>query len=152
MKYLLTIFLFLTLNSSFAANKVTEKPFYGTNFESANALPILDIVANFDQYKSKDIVLKAQAEKVCAQKGCWMTMKLEDKSVRIKFKDYGFFVPLSLAGKDIFIKGQMTKKKVSIKDTRHYLEDAGASKEEIAAVTKPSDEYHFVASGVKLAN
>tara|TARA_R110002049_G_scaffold212675_1_gene383997 strand:- start:1072 stop:1530 length:459 start_codon:yes stop_codon:yes gene_type:complete len=152
MKYLLTIFLFLTFNSSFAANKVKEKPFYGTDFESANALPILDIVANFDQYKSKDIVLKAQAEKVCAQKGCWMTMKLEDKSVRIKFKDYGFFVPLSLAGKDIFIKGQMTKKKVSIKDTRHYLEDAGASKEEIAAVTKPSDEYHFEASGVKLAN
>mgnify|MGYP003687344889 CR=1 FL=1 len=150
MKLFFILFLSLSINLANSANNVTERSFYGTDFKTENFIAMEKIVTQFDNYKDKEVVLKAKAEKVCAKKGCWMSMKLKNKSVRVKFKDYGFFVPMSLEKKDIYVKGIMTREKVSIKDTRHYLEDAGASKKEISAVTKPSYEFHFTASGVKL--
>jgi hypothetical protein len=133
------------------ANNVSEKAFYGTNFQDQNIIPIQKILTQFENYKNKEIVVKAKADKVCAQKGCWMTVKLKDQSVRIKFKNYAFFVPMSLMGKDVYVKGQVSRKLISIEDTKHYLKDEGASAEVIAAVTAPTHEYHFLASGVKLA-
>ena len=79
-----------------------------------------------------------------------MTLKGTKSGLRVKFEDYKFFVPMSLIGKKVWLDGTMERKELSISDTRHYLEDAGASKEEIAAVTKPSFEYHFTAKGVKV--
>ena len=138
MKYILTIFLSLCINFANAKNNVSEKPFYGTDFKINQVNGIETIINKFDSYENKEIVLQAKADKVCTSKGCWMTIQLKNKSVRVKFKDYGFFVPMSLEGKNIFVKGNLTREKLSIKDARHYLEDAGASKEEIAAVDKPT--------------
>ena len=67
-----------------------------------------------------------------------------------RFKDYGFFVPLSLVGKKVWVDGKISRKKLSVKDARHYLEDAGAPKEEINAITRPVFEHHFIAKGVKV--
>ncbi len=37
-----------------------------------------------------------------------------------------------------------------VDELRHYAEDAGKSKEEIAAITQPKEEMKFLASGVIL--
>ena len=123
---------------------------HGENITEEGTISSADFLAQFENKDSLDVKLTANIAEVCSKKGCWMTMKLKSKSVRVKFKDYDFFVPMSLEGKNIYIKGKLTREKVSIKDSRHYLEDAGASKKEIAAVTRPSYEFHFTASGVKL--
>ena len=62
--------------------------------------------------------MEANVEKVCTKKGCWMTLQGADKTFRVKFKDYQFFVPLSLIGKKVWVEGLVHRKKVSVADTK----------------------------------
>ena len=131
-------------------NNISERPFYGKEIIATKAVILDKVISDYDSYSKKDIVMEAAVEKVCAKKGCWMTLQGSSKTFRVKFHDYSFFVPLALIGKKVWVEGRVKRKEVSVSDTRHYLEDAGASKSEIEAVIKPSFEYRFVAKGVKL--
>lgn len=132
-----------------AKNKVKDAAFYGNKIEAAEAVKLDSVLKNFSAFKGKKIVMEAKVDKVCEMKGCWMTLQGSDKTFRVKFKDYDFFVPMSLVGKKVWVEGEVIRSEVSVKHTKHYLKDAGASKEEIAAVTRPSVEYRIVAQGVR---
>jgi len=93
----------------------------------------------------------AKVNEVCQAKGCWMTLNLGDgDEVMVKFKDYGFFVPKDIAGKEVIINGKAFVNEVSVDEQRHYAEDAGKSKKEIALITEPKKTYSFEADGVLL--
>jgi len=101
-----------------------------------------------DSINSKMI---AKVNEVCQAKGCWMTLNLGDgDEVMVKFKDYGFFVPKDIAGKEVIINGKAFVNEVSVDEQRHYAEDAGKTKEEIALITEPKKTYSFEADGVLL--
>ncbi len=68
--------------------------------------------------------------------------------MRVTFKDYGFFVPKDIAGKTVVVEGVAQKKTTPVSELRHYAEDAGKSKAEIAQITDPKNELAFVADGV----
>ncbi|MFG6687136.1 DUF4920 domain-containing protein [Mariniflexile sp. HNIBRBA6329] len=92
---------------------------------------------------------KAKVMDVCQAKGCWMTLNLEDGSeVMVKFKDYGFFVPKDITGKEVIVNGKAFVNEVSVDEQRHYAEDAGKTSEEIASITQPKRTYSFEADGV----
>ena len=129
-------------------NTVKERPFYGAKIDSKKAIPVDQIIKEFDSYKDRVVTMEAKVEKVCAKKGCWMILQGTNETFRVKFEDYSFFVPLSLVGKTVWAQGKIMKKEISIADTKHYLEDAGASKEEVDAITKPSFEYRMMATGI----
>lgn len=131
-----------------AKNTVTEKPFYGEKINATQAVLLETVLKDYSKYENKNIVMKATIDKVCTSKGCWMTLKGTESQFRVKFQDYKFFVPLSLIGKNVWVDGKINRKEISIKDTKHYLEDAGATKEKIASINKPSFEYQFMARGV----
>lgn len=146
-----TVVLFsLGSTSSNYKNKTKEAPFYGKEIKAKSAVNLDKVLKEYSKYENKDVVMEAKVKKVCAKKGCWMTLQGSDKTFRVKFHDYSYFVPMSLMGKKVWVEGQVLRKKLSIKETKHYLEDAGASKEEIAAVKKPSFEYNIVAKGVRV--
>jgi hypothetical protein len=128
---------------------VSEVPFYGEKIKTTSSKKLDNVIKNFPKYKGKSIVMEATVEKVCVKKGCWMTLKGSDKTFRVTFKNYGFFVPISLVGKKVLVKGEVQKKVIPIKDAKHYLEDAGASKEKIAAIKGPVTEYSIIAEGVQ---
>jgi len=88
----------------------------------------------------------------CAMKGCWMDVAINDGSVmKVRFKDYGFFVPKEgLEGKIAIMEGFVTRELVDVQTLRHYAEDAGKSKEEIASITEPEVKLNFEASGVAI--
>jgi hypothetical protein len=99
----------------------------------------------------KDIVVSGKINKCCQKKGCWMKVDLGDKKeVFVKFKDYGFFMPLDCSGSTAIMQGMAYADTVSVDDLKHYAEDAGKSEEEIAAITEPEVKYSFMASGVIL--
>lgn len=151
MKYSILIVLTALLSlSSFSKNTVAEKPFYGQKINATEAVPLEKVIKDYTKFKNKELVMEAMVDKVCTSKGCWMTLKGTQSEFRVKFQDYKFFVPLSLIGKRIWINGKIDRKILSVEDARHYLEDAGASKEKIAAITEPTHEFHFIAKGVKV--
>lgn len=90
-----------------------------------------------------------KVDEVCQSKGCWMKVDLDDGSqMMVKFKDYGFFMPKDIAGKEVIINGRAYVNKVSVAELQHYAEDAGKSAEEIVAITQPETTFSFEADGV----
>jgi hypothetical protein len=73
----------------------------------------------------------------------------QSEPMRVTFKDYGFFVPVSLMGKKVLMEGQLIEKEVSVKDLRHFAKDAGATKEEIKKITTAKNEWQFVVAALK---
>ena len=67
----------------------------------------------------------------------------------VRFKDYGFFVPTKgLEGRRAVMQGYASKETTDVATLRHYAEDAGKSKEEIAKITEPETSLMFLADGV----
>jgi len=98
---------------------------------------------------SLDTKLEATIQSVCQKKGCWMNVDLGDgKSMMVRFKDYGFFVPLDASGRKAIMEGRAFREVLSVDMLRHYAEDAGKSKEEIEKITEPETRLSFEASGV----
>lgn len=98
---------------------------------------------------STNYKLIAEVKDVCKAKGCWMTLNLEDgKEVMVKFKDYAFFVPKDIEGKEVIIEGKAFVNEVPVDELQHYAQDAGKSEEEIAAITQPKRTLSFEAEGV----
>lgn len=86
---------------------------------------------------------------VCKKKGCWMKLDLgNNQESFVKFKDYGFFVPLNADNSQAVVNGYAFVDVVSVDELRHYAKDAGKSKEEINKITKPEITYSFTATGV----
>ena len=78
-----------------------------------------------------------------------MNVDLGDgKSMMIRFKDYGFFVPMDASGRKAVMEGRAFREVLSVDMLRHYAEDAGTSKEEIEKITEAETRLSFEASGV----
>ncbi len=86
----------------------------------------------------------------CVKKGCWMDVKMAgDQTMKVHFRDYGFFVPTSgLEGKNAVIAGYALKDVTDVATLRHYAEDAGQSKEECDKITSADTSWTFMADGV----
>ena len=76
----------------------------------------------------------------CQNKGCWMTWTKTDQTMMVSFKDYGFFVPMDMAGKQVVIEGIAEIRTVGVDEQRHLAQDGGASEEEINAITEEKQE------------
>lgn len=99
---------------------------------------------------SETITIVGKVKEVCSVKGCWMIVTQGGKKARVTFKDYGFFMPRNLVGKRIVATGVLSVETVSEADARHYAEDAGKSKKEIAKIVGDQQEINFEATGVKV--
>ena len=127
---------------------------FGDEIEADNALEASVMAEKFKSMQVGDSVVSkmtAKVDEVCQAKGCWMRLDLgNDEQVMVKFKDYGFFMPKNIAGQEVIINGKAYVTEVSVEEQRHYLEDAGKSEEEIAAIIEPKKTYSFEADGVLL--
>jgi hypothetical protein len=134
------------------ALNVEVKDKYGQDFARTDKIVSLEeAMKDYSNYSGQEVQLLAEVTKVCQTKGCWMALKSDaDEGVRVRFKDYGFFVPVSLIGKEVVVQGALVRTKVSEKLARHFKEDEGASADEIAAIKGSVYEYTFTASGVQV--
>ena len=69
----------------------------------------------------------------------------------VRFQDYGFFVPRNSAGRQTVLHGRAEKTMADVSELRHYAKDGGASEEEIAAITEPSERVTFMATSAFIA-
>jgi hypothetical protein len=99
-----------------------------------------------DKFSGK---ITGKVVEVCQEKGCWMKVeKADGEKLMVKFKDYGFFMPKNIEGKEVVLEGEAIVKEVSVKQQQHYAKDAGKSEEEIKKITQPKKETQFIAKGV----
>ena len=141
MKYFLILFFI-----SFSVFSQNDSSYYGEKISSTDLMQLSNIDFNNASVQTK---LEGEIISTCPKKGCWIEMKIDDKDVFVKFKDYGFFVPKSgMEGKKAIIQGLASIDTVSVKDLKHYAEDAGKSKSEIEKITSSEIKISFLAEGV----
>lgn len=127
---------------------------FGNEIAADNAVNAVEMAERFKGMQSGDSVatkMVGKVNEVCQAKGCWMRVDLgNEEEVMVKFKDYGFFMPKNIAGKEVIMNGHAYVSEISVDEQRHYAEDAGKTEEEIAAITEPKRTYSFMADGVLL--
>jgi hypothetical protein len=158
MKHILIVafaFAILSCKSTEPTATTTDGAFFGEEFKVETTTSIQNAIKDLSASDTLNIQLAGMVESVCKKKGCWTniaTKENPDESFFVKFKDYGFFLPLDCEGQDVVMQGKAYIETTPVDELRHYAEDEGKSEEEIAAITEPKAEYKFMASGVFLKN
>ena len=133
---------------------VADYESFGDKITAENTLTAEEMMAKFETLQVGDTInvkFESKIADVCSKKGCWMKLPLnENNETMVKFKDYGFFMPLDSKGKDVIVEGKAFVQITPVDELKHYAEDAGKTAEEIAKITEPKKEMAFEANGVLL--
>ncbi len=131
---------------------------YGVKFDYGTSQKLTDLMADPAKLDTtKDYTVSAAVTTVCQKKGCWFRGddgRGGDVFIKIvsddeKGEEVG--IPMTTpAGTNVIFYGTPKLRELSVKQQRHYLEDAGKSKVEIEAITKPKKEWRFMATGVMI--
>lgn len=125
---------------------------FGNKFKVTKIYTKDQMLKKYKTLKKGDTIsvqFQSNIKAVCKKKGCWMKMELagDDESF-VKFKDYGFFVPLNADNSEAILNGKAFVDVESVESLRHYAKDGGKSAAEIAKITKPEVTFSFLADGV----
>lgn len=125
---------------------------FGENITTENAISKDDMISKFQNLKAGDTIdvkFASKVNKVCKTKGCWMKVDLgKELETTVKFKDYGFFVPMNSEERKVIVKGKAYVTETPVAELQHLAKDAGKTEEQIAAIIEPKFTYAFIADGV----
>jgi hypothetical protein len=128
---------------------------FGDKITGENAITKDEMLTKYKSLKTGDtlnVKVATKINEICQNKGCWMTLDLgKDEKAFVKFKDYGFFVPMNAQKRASVVEGKAFVEETSVAELKHYAEDEGKSEEEIAKITAPKTEYKFLAHGVLIS-
>lgn len=122
--------------------------YFGDKISEEGAIEATQVLAALGENDSVQLKVKGTVEQVCQAKGCWMTLNTGENNMMVRFKDYGFFVPMNISGKETVIEGIAKVERYSVEELKHYAEDEGKTEDEIAAITEPEMKLSFEATGV----
>lgn len=121
---------------------------FGVKTTESGAINVDELASLLQEKPGVDVKVKGKVVEVCKAEGCWIKMETSNGPMMIKMKDHSFVVPLDMKGKMIVALGTATYKETSVDMLKHYAEDAGKSKEEIAAIKEPKKETTMQATGI----
>lgn len=163
-----SVILFVCFSVFCFAQEAVEKPappsgnaavgdYYGENLSDAlinNAISVNELEKDLVTVnKIQSVAVKGEVTDVCPKRGCWVSIKTQEgTSFFVKMKDYAFFVPTALKGKNVVLQGSVERKVTSVEELKHYAKDAKKSKAEIEAIKDPKEEIRFLASGITVVN
>lgn len=128
---------------------------FGDKILADKALTKDQMLAKYKTMKKGDtlaVKFKSKINSVCKKKGCWMKMDLANNSESfVRFKDYGFFVPLNADNSEAIVSGRAFVDEISVAELQHYAKDGGKSQAEIEKITQPKITYAFQADGVLIS-
>ncbi|MFW0714938.1 DUF4920 domain-containing protein [Pedobacter sp. N23S346] len=122
---------------------------FGEEVKPGDVKPAAKMESAMGNQTTTDMKIQGKVVDVCKKKGCWMTLEMPNGDpMRVTFKDYAFFMPMDIVGKNVVLDGLAKKQTISVETLRHYAEDAKKSPEEVAKITDPKKELAFEAKGV----
>jgi hypothetical protein len=132
----------------------------------APTVPVKLLMTSPSEYDGKVVRVSGTVAKVCAKKGCWLTLGepgasgtgaggpgAEQQTMFVKFTCPigGRLIPMEAAGKPAIVEGTVTVKTISEAEARHYKEDAGAPPEEIARIVGPQTQVTVASPSAQIA-
>jgi hypothetical protein len=125
---------------------------FGASFQPKKVVSYDQLPKLIEGKEKIEVKVRGTVEDVCQAKGCWMNIvsSKTDEKMMVQFKDYGFFMPKDIAGREVIMDGYAFYEVTPVDELRHYAEDAGKTPEEIALITAPARKLKFLATGVML--
>lgn len=156
LKFLLIATLILSSCKTEKKDDLKNKTYvsFGEKITTEDVITAEEMGEKFESLKSGDTIdvkFLSKIDAVCKKKGCWIRVGLnEGKKSLVRFKDYGFFMPMNSEGTNIIMNGKAYISTISVKQLQHYAKDAGKSQDEISKITEPKVTLAFLADGVLL--
>ena len=124
-----------------------EAETFGTPFvESSSLIELTALLDNTDQYLGRPVSVSARVAQVCQKKGCFFIAQDGDATIRVSFKDYGFFVPTDIGGRRVTLAGELVRRDLSADQADHYNADLGGTDKAVQAGVV----YEIVATSVRV--
>lgn len=126
--------------------------FGDSTFNVENTFSAQELVANFSSADQDTLyaTVEGPITRVCTVKGCWMATAIDSSENLFVDYNYEFLLPTNSQGQNMIMTGYAYWDSTSVAELQHYAEDRGASEEEIAAISSPTGEVKFKATGVKI--
>ena len=141
----------ILLLSFFSCSESQSKQlnFYGDKITLNNIIDFEKVKNLAENQAEVETKIEGTILSTCPKKGCWMNVKVDQDTILVRFKDYGFFVPKEgQENNRVVMQGKAKKDTISVDLLRHYAEDAGKSVKEIEKITQPEYKISFLADGV----
>ncbi|MCU1290547.1 MAG: hypothetical protein JWN60_2776 [Acidobacteria bacterium] len=123
----------------------------GAAIGNAKEVSLAKVLDNPGKYSGKTVSVEGVIVRSCKMEGCWMELAAAEggKSVRVKMKDHGFFIPLDSAGAFARAEGVFAVKTLSKAEVDHLINDDGAKFDNRNADGSVT-EISFEATGIEL--
>ncbi len=125
---------------------------FGDEITAEKAFSTSEMYKKFKSLKKGDTVdvkFISKINRVCKKKGCWMRLDLgKGEESLVRFKDYGFFMPLNSEEREVIVNGKAYLDVVTVAELQHYAKDEGLSQEEIDKITEDEVTFAVESTGV----
>ena len=119
---------------------------FGEPIESLpRIISLATILEDPTSYIGETLALRVEVNKLFQMKGCFFIAQQAGKTIRVSFKDYGFFVPTDIGGRQVTLLGELIEVDVSAAQAKHFSKDLGDSGE-----VKQGKQYEIVATSVRI--
>lgn len=122
--------------------------------EPVDLAEVLAKAGEDQDFKSDEPVkISANVHQVCQSKGCWFTLSTDavEIPVRVRMKDYGFFVARNTTGAPAIVEGTLARTTISEEMAQHYADDlAKNSGKEPEQVEGDQDSFEFTATAIAI--
>jgi hypothetical protein len=124
--------------------------------DAGAVLPAADVIARADELNGQTIRVEGEVAEVCQMAGCWLTFQNEagvSFRVAVPRNDdggYAFTFPRDAAGSRVLVQGTLDVTETDVATRQHLAEDAGATPEEVAAITEPERTVVLNATGARV--
>ncbi|MCO5172112.1 MAG: DUF4920 domain-containing protein [Planctomycetes bacterium] len=122
---------------------------FGAGVTLPDATPLERVVAEPGALQGRPVRVDGRIKDVCRKKGCWMVLTDGEREVRVRFKDYGFFVPRDASGRAVIVQGEVLAEEISEEVARHYAEEGG-DPDRAAEIHGPQKVVSVIATGVEV--
>ena len=140
------VLVFLTIPLTVNSEQVSQ---HGAKIGNSPKLDLAVALEDPSKHLNQKVTVEGNVVNVCQMKGCWLELTTDNEShrIRVKFENYGFFVPKDSSGQLARLEGEFVRETPSKRAVDHLIEDgATLTPREDGTV----DIYSFVARAVEL--
>ena len=121
---------------------------FGALLPESEALHSLDeAISRLDDLAGQSVLIETEIQQVCQKKGCFFIARDGQAVARVRFQDYGFFIPTDSAGKTVKLAGTLRRVELTPEQAAHFAEDLGQPPD---ASPMADFEYQIMATAVRI--
>jgi hypothetical protein len=143
---LLAALILCAIVPAFASEKSKH---FGAPFTDAKEVSLKDVLTDTNKFAGKTLKVKGQIADVCQAKGCWLVVTDGEREMRVKFKDYGFFVPKESSGSKVILEGVVEKTTITEDHAKHLAGESKGGKDP-STIKGPQEVIQMTATGVEI--